>query len=49
MTVKQLIKVLTEIQDQEVRVMVRGYEGGVEDIGDNISTIVNVALSVNKE
>lgn len=49
MTVKQLIKVLTEIEDQETRVMVKGYERGVDDIEDTIPAIVNVALSVNKE
>lgn len=49
MTIKQLIKILSQIQDQETRVMVKGYEGGVEDIQDNIPAIVNVALNVNDE
>jgi hypothetical protein len=55
MTVKQLIKVLTEIEDQEARVMVSGYEGGYNDvvigngIGNNTPAIVNVALNVNEE
>ena len=58
MTVKELIKVLTEIEDQEVRVMVSGYEGGVDDIVigngiDNstivIPAIIHVALDVNTE
>lgn len=55
MTVKQLIEVLNKIEDQDVKVMVRGYEGGVSDlqivnsIGNNIPAIVNVALDVNYE
>ena len=49
MTVKELIKILEQIEDQEVRVMIKGYERGVDDIEDNIPAIVNVALSVNKE
>jgi len=55
MTVKQLIQILNTIEDQDVRVMVRGYEGGVDDIviGNNIDNntpaIVHVALDVNTE
>ena len=49
MTVAQLIKVLTEIEDQETRVMVTGYEGGVDDISSNTPAIVNVALDVRSE
>lgn len=49
MTVKELIKALTEIEDQEVRVMVRGYEGGVDDIQDKTPAIENIALDVNTE
>ena len=49
MTVKELIEVLSKIEDQEVRVMVKGYERGVDDIADIIPEIVNVALNVNKE
>ena len=58
MTVKELIESLSKIQDQNIRVMVRGYEGGVDDIiiGNGIDNntivipaIVNVALNVNKE
>ena len=47
MTVRELIKALTEIEDQEVRVMVRGYEGGVDDIKDKTPAIENIALDVN--
>ena len=58
MTVKELIESLSKIEDQNIRVMVRGYEGGVDDITigngiDNntvvIPAIVNVALDVNEE
>ena len=49
MTVKQLIEILSNIEDQEIRVMVKGYEGGVEDIQDTIPAIVNVALDVNNK
>ena len=55
MTVRQLIQSLSKIQDQDIRVMVRGYEGGVNDmvivngIEDNTPAIVHVALDVNTE
>jgi hypothetical protein len=52
MTVKQLIQILSTIEDQDVRVMTRGYEGGVDDmvIGngiDNTPAIIQIALDVN--
>jgi hypothetical protein len=56
MTVRQLIESLSNIEDQEVRVMVRGYEGGVDDIviqngidNNNTPAIQYVALDVNTE
>jgi hypothetical protein len=55
MTVKQLIESLSKIQDQNITVMVRGYEGGVDDIvignaiDNNTPAIVNVAINVNDE
>jgi hypothetical protein len=54
MTVRELIESLSKIEDQEVRVMVNGYEGGVNDmvIGngiDNTPAIVDIALDVNDE
>jgi hypothetical protein len=49
MTVKELIQVLSRIEDQETRVMVKGYERGVEDISNNTPAIVNVALNVHTE
>ena len=49
MTVRELIEVLSKIEDQEVRVMVKGYEQGIDDIEDIIPEIVNVALNINTE
>jgi hypothetical protein len=54
MTVRELIQSLSKIEDQEVRVMVRGYEGGVDDLiigitKDNTPAIQYVALEVNEE
>jgi hypothetical protein len=49
MTVRELIESLSKIEDQDIRVMVTGYEGGVDDIEDTIPTIVNVALDVNNK
>lgn len=49
MTVRELIKILEQIEDQEVRVMVKGYEGGVDDIENRIPEIVNIALNVNNK
>jgi hypothetical protein len=55
MTVKELIESLSTIEDQDVRVMVRGYEGGVDDIvigngiDNNTPAIQYVALDVNTE
>ena len=55
MTVKELIESLSKIEDQDIKVMTKGYEGGVNDlaigngIGNNIPAIVNVALDVNTE
>ena len=49
MTVKQLIQILSTIEDQDVRVMVKGYEGGYNDVeGINIDPI-DIALDVNTE
>jgi hypothetical protein len=55
MTVKELIEVLSRIEDQEVSVMVKGYEGGYNDIvigngiDNNTPAIVHMALDVNEE
>ncbi len=55
MTVRELIESLSKVEDKEIRVMVRGYEGGVNDmiigngIEDNTPAIQYVALDVNDE
>ena len=55
MTVRELIESLSKIEDKEIRVMTRGYEGGVNDmvigngIDNNTPAIVHVALDVNTE
>jgi hypothetical protein len=58
MTVRELIESLSKIEDQNLRVMVRGYEGGYDDIIigngiDNTTTVIPaiqyVALNVNDE
>jgi hypothetical protein len=56
MTVRELIESLSKVEDQDLRVMVRGYEGGVDDIviGNSIDNnitpaIIHVALGVNTE
>jgi hypothetical protein len=58
MTIRELIESLSKIEDQDIRVMVRGYEGGVDDIvignGIDNNTIVipaiqYVALNVNEK
>jgi len=56
MTVKQLIEALSQIEDQDIKVMTRGYKGGVDQLAigngignNNIPAIVNIALDVNDE
>lgn len=55
MTVGELIESLSKIEDKNIRVMVRGYEGGVDDIvigngiDDSTPAIQYVALDVNEE
>jgi len=49
MTVKQLIQSLSKIQDQDIRVMVKGYEGGYNDIVDINPAPIDIALDVNEE
>lgn len=49
MTIRELIEVLSKIEDQEVRVMVKGYERGVNDIDNNTPGIIHIALDVNEE
>ena len=51
MTVRELIKALNQIEDQETRVMVKGYEGGYKDIViiDNTPAIHEIVIGVNEE
>lgn len=58
MTIRELIESLSKIEDQDMRVMVGGYEGGVDDIvignGIDNNTIVlpapiDIALNVYTE
>ena len=55
MTVRELIESLSKVEDKEIRVMTRGYEGGVNDmvigngIEDNTPAIIDIALDVNDE
>jgi hypothetical protein len=51
MTVKQLIEILSQIEDQNLRVISKGYEGGYDDITfpDNTPLIIDIALDVNPE
>lgn len=49
MTVKELIESLSKIEDQDLRVMTSGYEGGFNDL-ENINTLpIHMALDVNTE
>lgn len=47
MTVKQLIQSLSKIQDQEAWVMVKGYEGGYDDVMNINPAPIDIALDVN--
>lgn len=55
MTVVELIESLSKIEDKDIRVMTKGYEGGVKDmvigngIDNNTPAIVDIALDVNEE
>ena len=51
MTIKELISILSQIEDQNLRVVIKGYERGYDDIvfPDNTPLIVDLALNVNPE
>lgn len=49
MTVKQLIEVLQKVDDQDMRIMVGGYEGGFNDLETSANNIQNMMLDVNTE
>jgi hypothetical protein len=47
MTVQQLIKALSQIKDQETWVMVKGYEGGYNDVESITPEPIDIAIGVN--
>ena len=49
MTVKQLITILSTIKDQDTLVMVKGYEGGYNDVEAINIDPIDVALDVNDQ
>ena len=51
MTVKELISILSQIEDQNLRVVSKGYERGYEDIEfpDNTPLTIDIALNVNPQ
>ena len=51
MTVKELISILSQIEDQNLRVVIKGYERGYDDIEfpDNTPLIIDLALNVNPQ
>lgn len=51
MTVKELISILSQIEDQNLRVVIKGYERGYNDIEfpNNTPLIINLALNVNPQ
>jgi len=49
MTVAELIEKLSQIEDQEARVMIGGYEGGFDDIENLNLNLIDMALNVNDE
>lgn len=48
MTVAELIEKLSQIEDQNTRVVTRGYEGGYDDVNHDFREI-DMALNVNTE
>ena len=49
MTVKELIEELSQIEDQDIRVMTKGYEGGFNDVVFKLPSTYEMALGVNEE
>jgi hypothetical protein len=49
MTIRELIESLSKIEDQDIRVMVKGYEGGYDDVVNINPTPIEIALDVNEE
>ena len=49
MTVKQLIEVLQKVEDQDMRVMISGYERGFNELETTANNVQDIALGVNEE
>lgn len=49
MTVKELIEELSQVEDQDIRVITKGYEGGFNDVIFKLPAVYDVALDVNDE
>lgn len=54
MTVRELIEALSQIKDQDLKVMVKGYEGGINDAivssnESNTPKIYTIERNVNEE
>jgi len=51
MTVKQLIEILQQIEDQNLRVVIKGYERGYDDVEfpEGVPLTIDVALNVNPQ
>jgi hypothetical protein len=49
MTVRQLIEVLQKVEDQDLRIMVSGYEGGFNDLETQANNIRFMTLDVNNK
>ncbi len=51
MTVKELVSILSQIEDQDLRVVTMGYESGYDDIAfpENTPLVIDLALNVNPE
>jgi hypothetical protein len=47
MTLRQLIEKLNTIEDQDAWIMVRGYEGGYDDVENLNIKPIEMALNVN--
>jgi hypothetical protein len=51
MTVKELVSILSQIEDQDLRVVTMGYGGGYDDIAfpENTPLVIDLALHVNPQ
>ena len=49
MTIKQLIEELSAMENQDALVVVRGYEGGYDEVTPTNPELVDIALNVHSE